>query len=86
MKRRRYPAITGRTTRANACAYPPLGNDLRTVLHYQNHMLLLCTPSAVLLAKQADHVSGRKMEDEANRTSVEAVQPSGKIQLLGLLP
>ena len=29
---------------------------------------------------------GERMEDEANRTSVEAVQPSGKIQLLGLLP
>lgn len=37
-----------------------LGNDLRAVVHYKNHMLLLCTPSAVLVAKQAHHVSGWK--------------------------
>ncbi len=54
MKRRGYSAI------CTTCPNLPLGNDLRTVLHDQNHMLLLCTPSAVLVAKQANHVSERK--------------------------
>ena len=57
MKRKRYQAIS--TTGYNDLSIF-LGNDLRAVLHNQNHMLLLCTPSAVLVAKQASHVSGRK--------------------------
>jgi hypothetical protein len=42
------------TTVANAyddLSVLPLGNDLRAVFHDQNHVLLLCTPSTVLVAK-----------------------------------
>jgi hypothetical protein len=63
MKHRRYPAssTTGANVHTTTCPYlPPLGNDLRAVFHNQNHMLLLCTSSAVLVAKQVNHVSGGK--------------------------
>jgi hypothetical protein len=59
MKRMRHPI---RTTVANANDDLPtsaLGNDLRTVFRDQNHMLLLCTSSTVLVDEAANHVSER---------------------------
>jgi hypothetical protein len=54
-------STTGANVHTTTCPYlPPLGNDLRAVFHNQNHMLLLCTSSAVLVAKQVNHVSGGK--------------------------
>jgi hypothetical protein len=64
-----------------------LGDDLRAVFHDQNHMLLLCTPGTVLVGEVGEScVRAEQWKTKQPLTSVEAVQPSGKIQLLGLLP
>jgi hypothetical protein len=82
--------MTSTSTLATASARPVsvTSNDLRTVFRDQNHVLFLCTPGTVLVRGREIriYIKADPWKVRRDSTLVEAVQPSGKIQLLGLDP